>query len=150
MAQTLVSLLIHTVFSTKNREPMITSEVEPELYAYLGGTLKNLDSRCLAVGGTENHIHLLVSQSKKITLSHVMEEVKKSSSKWIKTKGSAFQSFGWQDGYGAFTIGESQIDALKPYISGQKERHKKLTFQQELVALLRKYRVEYDERYIWS
>ena len=150
MAQTLVSLMVHVVFSTKNREAMIPSEVEPELYAYLGGTLKNLDSRCLAAGGTENHVHLLVSQSKKVALSHLMEELKKGSSKWIKTKGSTFQSFGWQDGYGAFTIGESQVEALKLYIAGQKERHKKLTFEQELVALLKKYRAEYDERCIWS
>jgi REP element-mobilizing transposase RayT len=150
MAQTLVSLMVHVVFSTKNREAMIPSEVEPELYAYLGGTLKNLDSRCLAAGGTENHVHLLVSQSKKVALSHLMEELKKGSSKWIKTKGSTFQSFGWQDGYGAFTIGQSQVEALKLYIAGQKERHKKLTFEQELVALLKKYHVEYDERYIWS
>jgi REP element-mobilizing transposase RayT len=142
--------MVHVVFSTKNREAMIPSEVEPELYAYLGGTLKNLDSRCLAAGGTENHVHLLVSQSKKVALSHLMEELKKGSSKWIKTKGSTFQSFGWQDGYGAFTIGESQVEALKLYIAGQKERHKKLTFEQELVALLKKYRAEYDERCIWS
>ena len=79
-----------------------------------------------------------------------MEELKKGASKWIKTKGSRFPSFGWQDGYGAFTIGESQVEALKLYIAGQKERHRKLTFEQELMALLKKYRVEFDERYIWS
>ena len=92
---------------------MIIPEVEPELYAYMGGTAKNLDSRCLAAGGTENHVHLLLSQSKKVALCHLMEELKKSSSKWIKTKGSTFQNFGWQDGYGAFTVGESQVEALK-------------------------------------
>ncbi len=114
-----------------------------------GGTAKNLESRCLAAGGTENHVHLLVSQSKKIALCHLMEELKKSSSKWIKTKGNAFRSFSWQDGYGAFTVGESQVEALKIYITGQKERHKRQTFEQELLLLLKKYRVPFDERYLW-
>ena len=150
MAQTLVSLMVHVVFSTKNRQPLITPEVEPELYAYLGGTAKNLDSRCLAAGGTENHLHLLVSQSKKVPLCHLMEELKKGSSKWIKTKASTFRTFGWQDGYGAFTVGESQVEALKLYIARQKERHKKQTFEEEFMLLLKKYHVPYDERYLWS
>jgi REP element-mobilizing transposase RayT len=150
MAQTLVSLMVHVVFSTKNREPMITPEVEPELYAYLAGTAKNLESRCLAAGGTENHVHLLVSQSKKVALCYLMEEIKKSSSKWIKTKGSTFRTFGWQDGYGGFSIGESQVEVLKRYIAGQKERHKRQSFEQEFVVLLKKYQVHYDERYLWT
>jgi len=150
MAQTLVCLRVHVIFSTKDRRPLITPEVEPELYAYMAGTAKNLESRSLATGGTSNHVHLLLSQSKNIALSHLMEEIKKSSSKWIKTKGATLRSFSWQDGYGAFTIGQSQVDALKRYIAGQKERHKKLTFEEELVTLLKKYEVEYDERYIWS
>ena len=129
---------------------MITQEVEPELYAYMAGTAKNLDSPCLAVGGTNNHVHLLISQSKNIALSHLMEEIKKSSSKWIKAKGLGLRSFGWQDGYGAFTIGQSQVAALRRYIAGQKERHKKQSFEEELVRLLNKYGVQYDERYIWS
>ena len=129
---------------------MITPEVEPELYAYMAGTAKNLDSHCLAAGGTNNHVHLLISQSKNMALSRLMEEIKKSSSKWIKTKGTALRTFGWQDGYGAFTIGQSQVEALRRYIAAQKERHKKQTFQEELLALLNKYGVEYDERYIWS
>jgi REP element-mobilizing transposase RayT len=150
MAQTLVCLRVHVVFSTKDRLPMITPEVEPELYAYLGGTMRNLDSHCLAAGGTSNHVHLLISLSKNMALSRLMEEIKKSSSKWIKTKGTALQTFGWQDGYGAFTIGESQVEAVQHYIAGQKGRHKKQTFEQELVALLTRYRVPYDDRYLWS
>jgi len=150
MAQTLVCLKVHVVFSTKNRHPMITPEVEPELYAYLGGTIKNLDSRCLAAGGTSNHVHLLISQSKNMALSRLMEEIKKSSSKWIKTKGTALRSFAWQEGYGAFSIGQSQVEAFERYIAAQKDRHRKQTFEEELVTLLKKYQVEYDERYIWS
>jgi putative transposase len=113
MAQTLVCLRVHVVFATKDRRPMITPEVESELYAYLGGTMKNLDSHCLAAGGTANHVHLLISQSKNMALSRLMEEIKKSSSKWIKTKGATLRTFGWQDGYGAFTIGQSQVEALQ-------------------------------------
>jgi REP element-mobilizing transposase RayT len=116
----------------------------------MAGTAKNLDSRCLVVGGTENHIHALVSQSKKVALCHLMEEIKKSSSKWIKTRGSAFQAFAWQDGYGAFTVGQSQVKAVKVYIGGQKERHKRQSFEQEFEALLEKYGVQFDERYLWS
>jgi REP element-mobilizing transposase RayT len=115
---------------------MILPELEPELYTYMGGTMRNLGSRCLAAGGTSDHVHLLISQSKNMALSRLMEEIKKSSSKWVKTKGAALRSFGWQDGYGAFTIGESQVEALQHYIGRQKERHKKQTFEQELVALL--------------
>ena len=108
---------------------MIAPEAESELYAYMGGTMKNFDSICLAAGGTSNHVHLLISQAKTIALSRLMEEVKKSSSKWIKTKSSKLSTFGWQDGYGAFTIGESQTEALQHYIAGQKERHKKFSFE---------------------
>jgi putative transposase len=137
------------IFSTKDRHPTITPKIEPELYAYMGGTAKNMDSPCIAIGGTNNHVHLLISQSKTVALSRLMEEVKKSSSKWIKTKSPTLRTFGWQDGYGAFSVGESQVEALQHYIAGQMERHKKLTFEQELVALLKKYNVQYDERYIW-
>lgn len=150
MAQTLTCLRVHVVFSTKDRQPMIIPEVESELHTYLGGTAKNLNSPCLAVGGADNHVHLLISQSKTLALSRLMEEIKKSSSKWIKTKGAALSTFSWQDGYGAFTIGESQTEALQNYIKGQKGRHKKFSFEQEFVALLRKYHVQYDERYLWS
>jgi len=129
---------------------MITPEVEAELYAYLGGVMKNLESHCLAAGGTDNHVHLLVSQSKNIALSRLLEEIKKSSSKWIKTQGADLKTFGWQDGYGAFTIGQSQVGALQQYIARQKERHKKQTFEEEFVMLLKRYHVPYDERYIWS
>ena len=138
------------MFSTKNRLSMITPNVESELYAYMGGVMKNLDSRCLAAGGTENHVHLLISQSKNIALSKLMEEIKKSSSKWIKTKDPALKTFAWQEGYGSFSIGQSQVEPVQQYIARQKERHKKETFEEGLVTLLKRYQVPYDERYIWS
>ena len=109
MAQTLTRLLVHVVFSTKDRCNWITRAVEPELYAYLGGICRNRESPALAIGGTENHIHLLTSLSKKIALADLMMTLKKDFSKWIKAKGDVFRDFHWQDGYGAFSIGESQV-----------------------------------------
>jgi putative transposase len=149
MAQTLVSLLVHLVFSTKNRADLITPEIESDLYAYLSGIMKNHDSRCLAAGGMPNHVHLLISLSKNEPLSAVVAELKKSSSKWIKTRGLKFRNFSWQDGYGAFSIGQSNVEALTRYIARQKEHHRARTFESELVGLLEKYGVVYDERYLW-
>ena len=150
MAQTLVSLLVHVIFSTKNREPFISPSLEPELFAYIGGILKNQNSRLLDAGGTADHVHLLISQSKNVSLSSLMKDLKKDSSFWIKTKGRQFDNFHWQDGYGAFSIGHSQIAALKKYISQQKEHHRKRTFQEELMAFLDEYGMEYDVRYLWK
>ena len=150
MAQTLVSLLTHVIFSTKNREPFITPEVEPELFAYIGGILKNHESRLLAAGGTSDHVHLLVSQSKNIALSSLMKDVKKDSSSWIKTKGNQFRNFHWQDGYGAFSVGMKEIGALKKYIATQKEHHRKRSFKEELIEFLDEYGIQYDERYFWT
>jgi REP-associated tyrosine transposase len=150
MAQTLVSLMVHVIFSTKNREPIITSEIEPELFAYMGGILKNHESRLLDAGGTADHIHLLVSQSKNLSLSSLMKDLKKDSSSWIKTKRRQFRNFHWQDGYGAFSIGKSDVPELKKYIAGQKEHHRKQTFQVELIEFLEEYGIAYDERYLWN
>ena len=149
MSQTLVSLLVHLVFSTKNRADLITPEIEPDLFAYLSATLKNHESRRLTVNGTTNHIHLLISLSKNVALSAVIAELKKSSSKWIKTNGSGFRDFCWQDGYGAFSVGQSNVGALKEYIARQKEHHRRRPFESELLVLLKKYGVQYDERYLW-
>ena len=150
MAQTLVNILVHVIFSTKERRHLIKPEIQPHLYSYMAGTLKNLDSPCLAMGGTSNHVHLLIALSKKAPLSDVIGELKKTSSKWIKTKGPAFAHFAWQDGYGAFSIGQSQVAALKRYIARQEEHHKTKSFEEELIATLKKYQVAYDERYIWT
>ncbi len=150
MAQTLVSLIVHVVFSTKNREPLITPEIEPELFAYIGGILKNKESRLLDAGGTPDHVHFLISQSKNIGLSSLMKDIKKDSSAWIKTKGSEFRNFHWQDGYGGFSVGKSDIPSLNKYLARQKEHHRKRSFQQELIQFLKEYGIEYDERYLWN
>ena len=150
MAQTLVNVLVHVIFSTKKRRHLIKAEIQSELYAYLAGTLRNLDSPCLAIGGTSNHVHLLAALSKKAALSDLVGELKKSSSKWIKTRGPAYQHFAWQEGYGAFSIGRSQVQVLKRYIARQEEHHKTKSFEMELIETLKKYEVAYDERYIWT
>ncbi len=150
MAQTLVSLLVHVVFSTKNRMNLIKPEIEPDLYAYLGGIARNKQSRLLDAGGTGDHVHLLISQSKNIGLSALVAELKKSSSVWIKTKGKEFNRFHWQDGYGGFSIGKSQIPRLRAYFARQKQHHRKKTFQEELIEFLERYEVEYDRRYLWD
>jgi len=150
MAQTLTRLLIHVVFSTKDRRHLIAPAVEPDLHAYMGGICRNCDSPALVIGGTDNHVHLLISLSKKIALSDFMMTLKKDSSKWIKTKGPGISDFHWQDGYGAFSIGESQVGVVTDYIRGQKDRHKTMSFEDELVTLAQHYGVAFDSRYLWS
>ena len=150
MAQTLVCLMTHVIFSTKNREPLITPEIEPELFAYIGGILKNNESRLLDAGGTADHVHLLISQSKNVALSALMKDVKKDSSSWIKTKGNIYRNFHWQDGYGGFSIGRSDLPRLKQYLANQKEHHRKRSFQEELIQFLDEYGIDYDERYLWN
>ena len=116
----------------------------------MGGILKNHESRLLDAGGMADHVHLLVSQSKNMSISSLMKDVKKDSSLWIKTKGSEFRNFHWQDGYGAFSIAKSDIRELKKYIAGQKEHHRKRTFKEELIDVLEEYGIAYDERYLWN
>ncbi len=150
MAQTLVSLMVHVIFSTKNREPFISPEIESELFAYMGGILKNHESRLLNAGGTSDHVHLLISQSKNVALSTLLKDVKRGSSAWLKTKGSKFRNFHWQDGYGGFSIGGSNLSVLREYIANQKEHHRRRSFQEELIQFLKVYGIEYDERYLWN
>jgi REP-associated tyrosine transposase len=150
MPQSLSSVLVHLVYSTKNRQPFLTPEIESELYAYQATVFREMDSPSLAINGTADHVHALFRLSRKIALCDVVEEVKKRTSKWIKTRGSQFARFEWQAGYGAFSIGESGVAALKRYIDRQKEHHRKKSFKDELRALLAKYGVEYDERYVWD
>ena len=142
MGQSLVKNYLHIVFSTKNREPLIHKPVEQELHAYLGGICNNLECYPIKVGGYTDHIHILCMLSKKIALMKLLEEVKSHSSKWIKTKGSAYANFYWHDGYGAFSVNPSEVDVVINYIANQKDHHRKKTFQVEYRAFLQKYNVE--------
>lgn len=149
MGQSLVKNYIHIVFSTKHRESLIHQPVEAELHRYLGSICNKLDCPVIKVGGYTDHIHILCMLSKKITLVKLMEELKSHSSKWIKTKGSEYSNFYWQDGYGAFSVNPSEVAIVVNYIANQKEHHRKKTFQNEYRAFLKKYEVEFDERYVW-
>jgi REP element-mobilizing transposase RayT len=148
MAQTLTRVLVHLIFSTKNRVPLISPEIESHLHSYIGGICRNHESPLIAAGGMPDHVHVLVSLSKNIALSNLLMEVKKDSSKWIKDKGPGLEAFGWQDGYGGFSIGESGVEPLQRYFANQKEHHKKKTFEEELVEILKKYRVPFDPKYL--
>jgi len=150
MSQTLTSLMVQLVFSTKNREQIITPEVEPELFAYIGGILRNYESVLLDAGGTSDHVHLVVSQSKNIALSGLLKEIKGASSSWIKSQGRWFRNFHWQDGYGAFSFGKQDLPTLQQYVANQKEHHRKWSFKDELIYMLEENGVEYDERYLWD
>lgn len=147
MAQTLVEIIVHIVFSTKNRENLISFDIESELFAYIGGILRKHESNLLAANGTENHIHLLILQSKKIALSDLVREIKRASSFWIKEKDSNFSNFKWQGGYGAFSVSKLQVDIVKDYIAKQKEHHKKESFDDEYRKFLERYEMDFDEKY---
>lgn len=150
MGQSLVKNYLHIVFSTKQREPLICPPYEEELHAYLGGICNNLDCQTIKVGGYTDHVHILCMLSKKVALVKLIEEVKSHSSKWMKTKDEKFQDFYWQDGYGAFSVNPSEVDTVIAYIANQHEHHAARTFQDEYRAFLKKYKVEYDERYVWE
>lgn len=150
MPQSISSILIHLVFSTKHREPYLTPKVEPELYAYLAAVFRECNSPALSINGTENHVHALFALSRTVTVADLVEEIKKRSSKWIKSKDQRFRNFQWQTGYGAFSIGQSNVAALKKYISDQKEHHRSKRIEEEYRSFLEKYDVELDERYLWD
>lgn len=150
MPQSLSNILLHLVFTTKNRAPLILPELESELYAYIAAIHRNMACPLLKIGGTENHLHILCRLDRVVTVSNLLEEMKKSSSKWIKGKEKRLADFAWQAGYGAFSIGMSNVEALEKYIARQKTHHREVSFQDEYRALLKKYRVEWDEKYIWD
>jgi len=148
MSQSLARNAIHLIFSTKNRQPLILPAVRDELFNYLGGILKAINCPPIRVGGVADHVHLLFTLSKTITLAKAVEEVKKESSKWAK--GKVNPKFYWQTGYGAFSVSASQEDAVAAYIDNQEKHHEKRTFQEEFREFLRKHRVEFNEEYVWD
>jgi putative transposase len=150
MPQSHAAILVHIIFSTKNREPYIDPEIEQELYPYLATACQSVKSSAILINGTSDHIHMLVNLGRKTAIADLIEEIKTSSSRWIKTKGARYRDFYWQNGYGAFSIGQSGVPALKRYIANQKEHHRVKTFQEEYREFLKRYEMEYDERYVWD
>lgn len=150
MPQSLSKVYVHIIFSTKNRRKLIDDTIQNDFFDYLGGICKGLECNPVQVGGYINHVHILCTLSRKVTQMKLLEELKKQSSKWIKTKGSKYSNFYWQNGYGIFSVNPAKIDALIDYIKNQKEHHRTRTFKDEFRAFLKKYNVEYDERYLWD
>ena len=150
MPQSLANVLVHIVFSTRDRKSLIPSNIEDSLHRYVA--IVCADNGCLArqIGGMPDHIHLLVSLSRNITISQFVNKVKSHSSRWIKKQSPLYKDFSWQHGYGAFSIGESGYHRAVRYIANQKEHHTTLSFKEEYLLLLKKYGVDYDERYLWE
>lgn len=150
MSQSLSKVYVHLTFSTKGRYPFIDQKIQERLWQYLGGICKGLECNPIQIGGYKDHVHILCLLSKKITQMKLVEEVKKQSSKWIKTIDENYVKFYWQDGYGIFSVNPSQLEIVTQYIKNQEEHHKKQTFKEELLAFLNKYQVTYDERFLWD
>jgi putative transposase len=131
MAQSLSNVVLHLVFSTKNRKPWIDIEIETKVFKYFAGICREIKCPSHKIGGTDDHIHVACSLARTMAISTLIEEIKTSSSKWIKTKGDQYADFAWQNGYGAFSIGQSQLPDLKHYIANQREHHRRLSFQDE-------------------
>lgn len=150
MAQSLSQIYLHIIFSTKHRQPLIDEAISKELHRYLAGACKSLDCPAIKIGGRPDHIHILCKYSKKITVIKLLEEVKKTSSKWMKTKNEVYSNFYWQDGYAVFSVNPQQVDLVVDYITNQKKHHERKTFQEECRAFFKNYNVDYDERYVWD
>ena len=150
MPQSLARLHIHLVFSTKNRERIITDDVRSTLHAYMATVLQNLGCAPVLINSVEDHAHLFFDLARTISISQAVEDVKKSSSKWIKTQGPEFAGFAWQAGYGAFAVSESNVETVRAYIANQREHHRTKTFQEEYRAFLERHNVAFDERYVWD
>ena len=149
MPQSLASLHCHIVFSTKHRRPMITCDIQPRLFEYVGGILRNHSSRLIAAGGVPDHVHLLVSLGRTLAVADAVRLIKSNSSGWIHDE-LQLSDFQWQAGYGAFAVSYSNLDPVKTYLAAQEEHHRVRSFQDEYRELLRRHNLEWDERYVWD
>ncbi len=151
MPQSLAKILVHTVFSTKDRRPFLRNRaLRDELHCYLGGILSNLNCQPMIVGGVEDHVHIHSTLARTCEAAEMVKELKRGSTLWIETKDPGLKQFAGQSGYGIFSIGFSQIAAVRSYIAGQVEHHSQVSFQDEFRLLLTKYGVDFDERYVWD
>jgi REP element-mobilizing transposase RayT len=150
MPQSYACLHYHFIFSTKEREALITPELGQRLFEYIGGTLRPNKSVLLAAGGMPDHVHLLVGLSKELSVSEIMRIVKSESSKWIHETFRGFESFAWQSGYGAFTVSHSNLNGVEQYIAHQPEHRRVKSFKDEFVEFLARHEIQFDERYLWE
>ena len=152
MSQSLASVYLHLVFSTKNREPWLKGQLAPSTHAYLASVSKDLDAPALQVGGVADHVHILAHFPRSLTISEWVNKLKSNSSRWVKDQSATkdHAGFAWQKGYGVFSVSVTHEAAVRKYIEGQAEHHKKVTFQDEYRRLLNKHGVEFDEKYVWD
>ena len=148
MPGSFTNLIYHIVFSTKNRDDLISIRFEDDLYQYIGGIIRGEKGKMIKIGGTTNHLHILTKLSPTISLSDFMRQLKTNSSKWINDDNKLDTLFSWQRGYGAFSVSVSALTSVSKYIESQKEHHKKISFQDEFLLLLKKHNVQYDEKYV--
>ncbi|MCI0491709.1 MAG: IS200/IS605 family transposase [Planctomycetes bacterium] len=149
MPQSFGSLHCHIVFSTKHRLPQIEAELQPRLYDYIGGIVRNHGCCLVAAGGMPDHVHLLVSLSRTISMADAVRVIKANSSRWMH-EDVGQRDFGWQDGYGAFAVSYSNVDSVKSYLANQVEHHRRQTYQEEFLELLRRHNLTWDDRYVWD
>ena len=151
MPQSLAKILVHTIFSTKERRPFLRDKALcEELHRYLGGILVRHDCQPLIVGGTEDHVHILSTLPRTGNAADMVKEAKRGSSLWLKTKSPDLHDFAWQNGYAIFSVGFSQVETVRQYIAGQEEHHRKVSFQDEYRKFLKRYEIEFDERFVWD
>jgi REP element-mobilizing transposase RayT len=150
MPHTYTNILIHALFSTKDRQPWLTPDIRDEVFCYLGGTVKELAGQSLLVNGPCDHVHMLFVQPRTLSIAALMEKVKSHSSGWVKDRWPNRRYFGWQTGYAAFSVSKSHVEQVKHYIGNQEKHHRKVSFQEEVLAFLKKQGVEYDPRYVFA
>jgi len=150
MPQSLTRLYAHLIFSTKNRQPFLDEGIRPRVHAYLATIIRGLDSKWVVVGGVADHVHILFDMGKMHAPVEFVEQVKRESSKFVKTLGDKYEKFYWQRGYGMFSVGPTHRDESEAYVRGQEEHHRTKTFQEEFRTLLEQYGIVYDEQYVWD
>src|SRR5947208_16223775 len=150
MAQSLSKVILHIVFSTKDRKPWLESDIRARMHGYLATICRDLGGELVHVGGVADHVHIVTTLPRTLSQSELIEQLKKVSSKWIKAVDTRYRGFFWQRGYGAFSVSPSQLEAVLQYIETQQEHHRNRTFQEEYRELLRKHNVDFDEHYVWD
>ena len=148
MANTYTSLYYHVIFSTKNRERWLSAEIRERLWPYLGGIARDNAMKAIEIGGVTDHVHVLISIPASVAAADAVKLIKGSSSRWIKESFPNMAAFAWQDGYGAFSVSESQLDGVRDYIRNQEEHHRTKTFAEEYRTFLKRHRIEFDDRYV--
>lgn len=150
MAHTFTHLLTHLIFSTKDRRPLLDAELKARLFPYLGSIIRAHDGKLLAIDGPADHVHILASLAAKHALSDLMRELKADSTGWVHKTFPERRTFGWQTGYGAFSVSHSGLAEVKQYIRNQEEHHRRVSFQEEFLAFLRRHEIQFDEKYLWE